>query len=242
MQLHGRDPDQHLWPPRQLRARGQPRHPWPHPQVPARQECVLLPPDRCDARLADQHCVAENGTPFVVSGTGKPLRQFIYSRDLAKLFIWQLREYDEIAPIILSGASPRRSRAYYRSVSSSINVAQSARKTRSRSSRSRTPSSRPSGSQVTTRCVRPPPDRRSGQTDPTVTQFDSTKADGQFKKTASNAKLRKYLPDFQFTPFEEGESPPSVQASLSRADWMHAALDDSVKWFVNNYDSARTGH
>lgn len=47
--------------------------------------------------------VTENGTPFVVSGTGKPLRQFIYSYDLAKLFIWQLREYDEIEPIILSG-------------------------------------------------------------------------------------------------------------------------------------------
>ena len=35
-------------------------------------------------------------------------------------------------------------------------------------------------------------------------QFDTTKADGQYKKTASNAKLRKYLPDFQFTPFQEG--------------------------------------
>lgn len=45
----------------------------------------------------------ENGTPFVVGGTGKPLRQFIYSRDLAKLFIWTLREYQEIDPIILSG-------------------------------------------------------------------------------------------------------------------------------------------
>lgn len=47
----------------------------------------------------------ENGTPFIISGTGKPLRQFIYSRDLAKLFIWQLREYPEIDPIILSGMS-----------------------------------------------------------------------------------------------------------------------------------------
>lgn len=37
-----------------------------------------------------------------MSGTGKPLRQFIYSRDLAKLFLWQLREYNEIDPIILS--------------------------------------------------------------------------------------------------------------------------------------------
>lgn len=44
-----------------------------------------------------------NGTPFVVSGTGKPLRQFVYSRDLAKLFVWVLREYPEIEPIILSG-------------------------------------------------------------------------------------------------------------------------------------------
>ena len=34
---------------------------------------------------------AENGTPFTVSGSGTPLRQFIYSRDLAKLFIWQLK-------------------------------------------------------------------------------------------------------------------------------------------------------
>ena len=46
---------------------------------------------------------AGNDTPFVVSGTGKPLRQFIYSRDLAKLFIWTLREYEDIDPIILSG-------------------------------------------------------------------------------------------------------------------------------------------
>lgn len=47
----------------------------------------------------------ENGTPFIVLGTGKPLRQFIYSYDLAKLFIWQLREYDDVEPVILSGAA-----------------------------------------------------------------------------------------------------------------------------------------
>lgn len=41
----------------------------------------------------------------MVSGTGKPLRQFIYSEDLAKLFIWQLREYDDVEPVILSGMS-----------------------------------------------------------------------------------------------------------------------------------------
>ncbi|TIB00903.1 hypothetical protein E3P94_01590 [Wallemia ichthyophaga] len=40
--------------------------------------------------------------PFVVMGSGKPLRQFIYSLDLARLFIWQLREYHSIEPVILS--------------------------------------------------------------------------------------------------------------------------------------------
>lgn len=35
-------------------------------------------------------------------------------------------------------------------------------------------------------------------------KFDTTKADGQYKKTAANNKLRKYLPDFKFTPFKVG--------------------------------------
>ena len=39
-------------------------------------------------------------------GSGRPLRQFIYSYDLAKLFVWQLREYNETEPIILSGMKP----------------------------------------------------------------------------------------------------------------------------------------
>ena len=34
--------------------------------------------------------------------SGTPLRQFIYSRDLAKLMVWVLREYKEVDPIILS--------------------------------------------------------------------------------------------------------------------------------------------
>ncbi|KAH7911496.1 hypothetical protein BJ138DRAFT_1150490 [Hygrophoropsis aurantiaca] len=48
------------------------------------------------------HLAGKNGTPFKVMGDGSPLRQFIYSRDLAKLFIWQLREYDDVEPVILS--------------------------------------------------------------------------------------------------------------------------------------------
>ena len=45
----------------------------------------------------------ENKTPFTVWGTGAPLRQFIYSLDLARLIVWVLRDYPEIEPIILSG-------------------------------------------------------------------------------------------------------------------------------------------
>ena len=41
----------------------------------------------------------------------------------------------------------------------------------------------------------------------------SDKADGQYKKTASNAKLRQHLPDFTFTP-------------------MRQAIRDTVNWFV----------
>jgi GDP-L-fucose synthase len=52
--------------------------------------------------------------------------------------------------------------------------------------------------------------------------MDPSKPDGQYKKTASNAKLLNYLPDFKFTPFEE-------------------ALQASATWFKENYDTARTG-
>ncbi len=51
-------------------------------------------------------------------------------------------------------------------------------------------------------------------------QFDSTKSDGQFKKTACNSKLRGLRPDYQFTPIQEG---------IRRA----------VEWFEQNYDVAR---
>ncbi len=39
---------------------------------------------------------------FVVWGTGKPLRQFIYSLDLARLFVWAYFHYNEPEPLILA--------------------------------------------------------------------------------------------------------------------------------------------
>jgi GDP-L-fucose synthase len=39
---------------------------------------------------------------FVVWGSGKPLREFIFSKDVAQLAEWALDNYDESEPIIFS--------------------------------------------------------------------------------------------------------------------------------------------
>lgn len=117
---------------------------------------------------------------FPVFGTGKPLRQFIYSKDLAKLFVWVLRHYDSVDPLILSVDEKDE-----------ISIADLAK------------------SIVT-----------AFEFKGTVT-FDTEKADGQFKKTASNAKLRSLLPDFKFTDFS-------------------VAIAETVKWYTENRAVART--
>ena len=50
--------------------------------------------------------------------------------------------------------------------------------------------------------------------------FDTSKADGQFKKTACNDKLKALRPEFEFTPMKVG-------------------IQKAVTWFVENYDTAR---
>jgi GDP-L-fucose synthase len=50
--------------------------------------------------------------------------------------------------------------------------------------------------------------------------WDSTKPDGQFRKPSDTAKLRRLLPDFQFTPLDEG-------------------IEKSVAWFKTNYPMVR---
>ena len=44
----------------------------------------------------------ENKTPLTIWGSGKPLREFIFSQDVAKLTEWVLYNYNENEPIILS--------------------------------------------------------------------------------------------------------------------------------------------
>lgn len=123
----------------------------------------------------------KNNTPFVVSGTGKPLRQFIYSQDLAKLFVWQLREYDDVEPVILSVGENEE--VSIKHVADAIVKAVGFQGDYS---------------------------------------FDTTRSDGQFRKPASNVKLLGLIGEFEFTPFE-------------------TALEETVAWFVQNYDKARTG-
>lgn len=119
------------------------------------------------------------GTSMTVMGTGKPLRQFIFSEDLAELMIWVLREYTEADPIILSVGEEDE-----------VSIADVA--------------------QMIAKAI----DFKGELV------FDTTKADGQFKKTANNKKLRSYLPNFKFTPMQE-------------------AVQRSVDWFVQNYEVAR---
>ncbi|XP_052604013.1 GDP-L-fucose synthase isoform X1 [Peromyscus californicus insignis] len=120
-----------------------------------------------------------NGSALTVWGTGKPRRQFIYSLDLARLFIWVLREYSEVEPIILSVGEEDE-----------VSIKEAAE------------------------AVVEAMDFRGEVT------FDSTKSDGQYKKTASNGKLRAYLPDFRFTPFKQ-------------------AVKETCAWFTDNYEQAR---
>ncbi|CAL8079790.1 unnamed protein product [Orchesella dallaii] len=115
----------------------------------------------------------------VVMGSGAPLRQFIFSKDLAKLFLWVLDNYDEVSPIILSVDEEH---------------------------------------EVSIKTVAELIAKTLGIEQELV--FDIDAADGQYKKTASNAKLRSLLPGFQFTPIEDG-------------------IKESVEWFMKNYDTAR---
>ena len=50
--------------------------------------------------------------------------------------------------------------------------------------------------------------------------FDTTKPEGQFRKPSDNSKLMSYLPNFKFTPIEEG-------------------LKETINWFENNYKNIR---
>jgi len=118
-------------------------------------------------------------TPFTIWGSGTPLRQFIYSLDLAELTVWVMREYHSPDPITLS--VDEASEVSIKDVALAVAKAM----------------------------------KFEGEV-----VFDTDKADGQFKKTACNKKLRGLRPDYQFTSMEDG-------------------VQKAVDWFVANYDTCR---
>ena len=54
------------------------------------------------ALIHNCYIAKQNGDQFIVKGTGKPLRQFIYASDLAKLIMLIVEDYEENDSIILS--------------------------------------------------------------------------------------------------------------------------------------------
>lgn len=115
--------------------------------------------------------------PFTIWGSGTPLRQFIYSLDLAELTVWVMRQYHSPEPITLS--VDEASEVPIKDVALAV--------------------------------------AKAMQFEGEII-FDTDKADGQFKKTACNKKLRGYRPDYQFTSMDEG-------------------VQKSVDWFVANYET-----
>lgn len=121
----------------------------------------------------------QNNEPFVIWGSGKPLRQFIYSSDLATLMLWYLLESDRTDPVILA-TDPK----------DEISIADAAR--------------------LVAKAMHFKGD----------IVFDCSKADGQFQKTCSNARLRSMRPDFQFTPLRQ-------------------AITKTADWFCTNHETCR---
>jgi len=111
------------------------------------------------------HIAKEKGNDFIIWGSGSPLRQFIYSEDLGALFVWTLRYYEELTPIILSVGEEDE-----------ISIGDVAKLV------------------------------AEGMNFKGNVVFDTSKADGQFKKTASNKKLLSLNPNFKFTPIKEGKN------------------------------------
>ena len=118
-----------------------------------------------------------NNTPFEVWGTGKPLREFIFSKDVAQLTEWVIDHYDEDEPIIISTSEEISIRDLVDLLVQEFNF--------------------------------------KGEV-----KFDDTKPDGQFRKPSDNIKIKNYLPNFKFTPIEQG-------------------IKETIKWFIENYETTK---
>jgi|TARA_R110002020_G_scaffold2351_1_gene10938 GDP-L-fucose synthase len=119
----------------------------------------------------------KNKTDFTVWGSGKPLREFIYSKDIAKIAEWALFNYEGTDPLIISGDEEI-------SIKDLVGLLVDEFKFKGK------------------------------------VLFDKTKPDGQLRKPSDNSKIKELMPDFEYTPFEQG-------------------IKETVNWFIENYDEAR---
>ena len=129
------------------------------------------------ALLHKCYLAKQNNTDLEVWGSGKPLREFIYSEDVGKLSEWALDNYEEQEPIIFSTSDEISIRDVVDIIVDKFNF---------------------KGNVI----------------------WQSDKPDGQFRKPSDNSKLKSYLPDFQFTPIEEG-------------------IEKTVEWLIDNYEEIR---
>lgn len=119
----------------------------------------------------------ERGEDLEVWGSGKPLREFIYAEDVARLSEWALEHYHEDEPIIFSTSTETSIKELVEMVVELL--------------------------------------RFKGQL-----IWRTDKPDGQFRKPSDNSKLKKYLPDFEYTPLYEG-------------------LKKTIAWFEEHYPNVR---
>jgi GDP-L-fucose synthase len=119
----------------------------------------------------------KNNSDFTIWGSGKPLREFIFSKDVARLSEWVVENYNESEPIIFSPSQEISIIDLVDLLVKEFNF---------------------KGKVI----------------------FDDTKPDGQFRKPSDNSKLKSYLPDFKFTPIEEG-------------------VKETINWFIQNYENVR---
>lgn len=123
----------------------------------------------------------ESNNKFIVSGSGKPLRQFIYSEDLAKMIMWFLEinlnrlSNNLVTSIILSPDE-----------SDEISIAEIAKLIAKKFNYEH------------------------------MIEFDTTKSDGQYKKTVDNSLFRSFNPDYKFIDITKG-------------------LDITIDWFKTNF-------
>lgn len=119
----------------------------------------------------------ENKTDLYIWGSGTPLREFIFSKDVAELVTWVIDNYDDFEPLILSTSEEISIKDVVNVITENMNF---------------------KGNVI----------------------FDKTKPDGQFRKPSDNSKLKSFLPNFKFTPFEDG-------------------IKETIEWFEKKYPNIK---